>query len=106
MSQSSRLQVQIPTELFKKDTGYEHQEALFGIPHYGGSIAQRLVYPGDFTQPYQLCSDADAAMFTNPNPNQPFILLIDRGGADCTFVSKVRRAQHIGAAGAIIVDDR
>jgi PA domain len=97
--------VQIPAELFKP-AGYVHQEALFGIPHYGGSIAQRLLYGGNTSVPFTLCSDADAAAFVNPNPNQPFVLLIDRGGTDCTFVSKVRRAQKIGAAGALIVDDR
>ncbi|KAG5176720.1 hypothetical protein JKP88DRAFT_270825 [Tribonema minus] len=100
---SSRLQIQIPTELFRP-AGYAHQEALFGIPHYGGAIAQRLVYPGNYTDPYTLCSDSEADKFVNPA--QPFILLVDRGGQDCTFVSKVRRAQHLGAAGVIIVDDR
>jgi PA domain len=66
----------------------------------------RCSYPGNFKDPYQLCSDADAATFVNPSPSSPFVLMIDRGGTDCTFVSKVRRAQHLGAAGAIIVDDR
>ena len=67
---------------------------------------QRLLYGGNTSVPFTLCSDAEAAAFVNPNPNQPFVLLIDRGGTDCTFVSKVRRAQKIGAAGALIVDDR
>ena len=33
----------------------------------------------------------------------PFILMVDRG--DCTFVTKVRHAQHAGAAGVIVADD-
>ena len=33
----------------------------------------------------------------------PFILMVDRG--ECTFVQKVRNAQHFGAAAVIIADD-
>jgi hypothetical protein len=58
------------------------------------------------TNPFTLCSDAEASQFSNPTPDQPFILLVDRGGQDCTFVSKVRRAQSLGASGVIIADDR
>jgi hypothetical protein len=35
--------VQIPQSLSKKD-GYDHREALFGVPPYGGSIQQNLFY--------------------------------------------------------------
>jgi hypothetical protein len=35
--------VQIPRDLFKAD-GYAHKEALFGIPVYGGFIAEKLYY--------------------------------------------------------------
>lgn len=35
--------VQIPRELFRPE-GYSHKEALFGIPVYGGTIAERLFY--------------------------------------------------------------
>ena len=40
---------------------------------------------------------------TNNNWKAPFILLVDRGG--CTFVQKVRNAQHAGAAAVIIADN-
>lgn len=35
----SRLQIPIPAELYL-DNGYPHEEALFGIPKYGGTIAE------------------------------------------------------------------
>ncbi|CAM9641495.1 unnamed protein product [Ectocarpus fasciculatus] len=35
--------------------------------------------------------------------DSPFILMVDRG--DCTFASKVRKAQHMGAIGVIIADN-
>lgn len=35
--------VQIPRDLFRPE-GYSHKEALFGIPVYGGTIAERLFY--------------------------------------------------------------
>ena len=35
--------VQIPRDLFKPE-GYSHKEALFGIPVYGGFIAEKLYY--------------------------------------------------------------
>lgn len=35
----SRLQIIIPSTL-KRTGGYAHEEALFGIPKYGGSIAE------------------------------------------------------------------
>ncbi|CAM9511835.1 unnamed protein product [Chrysoparadoxa australica] len=102
-SASSRLQVQIPHELFE-ESGYPHQEALFGIPKYGGVIAERLLYGGGEGKLWQLCSDEDIVGFENPDPENPFVLLVDRGG--CTFVSKVRRAQHLGAAGVLIADNK
>ena len=40
---SSRLQIHVPQSLFKAD-GYDHREALFGVPPYGGSIAQNVYY--------------------------------------------------------------
>ena len=41
---------------------------------------------------------------TKPHWKPPFILLVDRGG--CTFVQKVRNAQHAGAAAVIIADSK
>jgi len=105
---SSKLQVHIPNSLSKTD-GYEHREALFGIPPYGGSIQQSVIYADDeLCDPSKLNThggypergkDADGKMKPWPSP---YILFIDRGG--CSFVKKVRNAQRTGAAGVIIAD--
>eukprot|EP00591_Stephanopyxis_turris_P008548 CAMPEP_0195517022 /NCGR_PEP_ID=MMETSP0794_2-20130614/9514_1 /TAXON_ID=515487 /ORGANISM="Stephanopyxis turris, Strain CCMP 815" /LENGTH=536 /DNA_ID=CAMNT_0040645753 /DNA_START=62 /DNA_END=1672 /DNA_ORIENTATION=- len=104
---SSRLNIHIPQSLFK-DEGYKHREALFGIPPYGGSIAQELFYADS-----NLCDqeidvhkgyperEKDSKGKMEPWPS-PFILMVDRG--DCTFVQKARNAQRVGAAGVIIAD--
>jgi hypothetical protein len=38
--------LQVPKSLTKPG-GYDHREALFGIPPYGGTIAQSLYYADD-----------------------------------------------------------
>jgi len=107
---SSRLQVHIPQTLMRLD-GYEHREALFGIPPYGGKITQLVYYADD-----DLCEsvvdthkgypvrpeaeDGSGKMMPWPSP---YILMVDRG--TCTFVTKVRNAQRNGAAGVIIADN-
>ena len=92
-----------------REKGYDHREALFGIPPYGGSITQNVYYADS-----DLC---DARVNTrigfpsraeDESGNQmpwpsPYILMVDRGG--CTFVTKVRNAQRSGAAGVIIADN-
>lgn len=99
---TSKLQIHIPSQ-FKKDGGYEHREALFGVPPYGGAIIENVYYADD-----SMCSDKfDKAggypQRENGLPWQtPFILMIDRGG--CTFVQKVRNAQRAGAAAVVIAD--
>jgi len=106
---TSKLQFQLPKELRKED-GYDHREALFGLPPYGGSIQQNVYY-ADST----LCDSNEdysrAGYPTRDNDDSgkmapwkaPFILMIDRG--DCTFVKKVRNAQKAGAAGVLIADN-
>ena len=37
---------QVPQTLTKPG-GYDHREALFGIPNYGGTLAQNLYYADD-----------------------------------------------------------
>ena len=92
-----------------KPNGYEHREALFGIPPYGGSINQFVYYADS-----DLCDSnvkktigyptrpKDDSGKMKPWPS-PYILMVDRGG--CTFVQKVRNAQRSGAAAVIIADD-
>jgi len=105
---SSRLQVHVPQSLFRAE-GYDHREALFGVPPYGGSIAQNVYYAdADLCDPnvdtrrgYPIRGkDSHGNMEAWPSP---YILLIDRGG--CSFVNKVRNAQRSGAAGVIIADN-
>eukprot|EP00934_Nitzschia_sp_Nitz4_P003176 Nitzschia sp. Nitz4//scaffold51_size120721//100226//102166//NITZ4_003744-RA/size120721-snap-gene-0.24-mRNA-1//1//CDS//3329553913//3166//frame0 len=104
---SSRLMIHIPHKLFREG-GYNHREALFGSPPYGGSIAQNMYYANsdlcdpdvDPTKGYPQETDKDG----NAVPwASPFILMVDRGG--CTFVKKVRNAQKAGAAAVIIADN-
>ena len=102
------LCTQIPQSLTKKD-GYDHRDALFGMPPYGGSIQEKLYYTTD-----NLCSNSNSGAVLTGYPVErdgegnalpfasPFILMIDRG--DCSFVQKVRNAQHAGAAAVLIAD--
>jgi hypothetical protein len=90
------LYEQIPHKLFKEN-GYDHREALFGMPPYGGSIAQNVFWAdSDLCDPTVDTSKGyptrDIDSKTNkmmPWPS-PYILMVDRGG--CTFVQKVNNA--------------
>jgi hypothetical protein len=92
-----------------KPDGYDHRDALFGIPPYGGSIQQQLYY-ADQT----LCNNNVDNGKGYPERAKdksgkqapwefPFILMVDRG--DCSFVQKVRNAQRAGAAAVLIADN-
>lgn len=104
---SSHAVLQIPKSL-NKANGYDHRDALFGIPPYGASIQQQVYY-ADST----LCDaavDNSKGYPERPMKNgkmegwaAPFILMVDRG--ECTFVQKVRNAQHAGAAAVLIADN-
>jgi PA domain len=108
--QTSRLQIHIPSTLNTgTKEGYDHRDALFGIPPYGGSIQETVYYTTD-----TLCSSSSGNNNNNNRPHtypdtkgksmqSPFILMVDRG--DCTFVQKVRNAQRIGAAAVLIADN-
>ena len=100
---------QIPQSLSKPD-GYDHRDALFGTPPYGGSIMQQVYYADS-----DLCDvNVDKrkgypARPKDPTTGQmaewesPYILMVDRG--TCTFVQKVRNAQRAGAAAVLIADN-
>lgn len=88
------FETQIPHSLFRPD-GYDHREALFGMPSYGGSIAQNVYYsqstlcdPVVDTSSGVPAREKDSNGKMKPWPS-PYILMIDRG--DCTFVQKVRQ---------------
>lgn len=70
------LSVQIPRELFKAE-GYAHKEALFGIPVYGGFIAEKLYYHNKT----KLCSAPNDAEVGHP-PTHP------QGKAGCSCCSE------------------
>jgi PA domain len=103
---SSKLMVHVPHKLFKEG-GYEHREALFGRPPYGGSISQSVYYVED-----DLCDMSKPVLHTFPKDvnekgevilKSPFIMMVNRG--NCAFVQKVRNAQRNGAAGVVIADN-
>jgi hypothetical protein len=102
------LLLQLPPDL-RKDGGYEHREALFGLPPYGGSIEQNVYYAAadlcegsmDYSRGGFPERKKDAAGLME-SWKAPFILMVDRG--ECTFVMKARNAQKLGAAGLIIAD--
>lgn len=107
---TSHLQITLPQSL-RKEEGYDHKEAMFGMPPYGGSIEQNLYYAkADLCDPTIDYSrggypsrpkdpDASGKML---QWKPPYILMVDRGG--CTFVKKVRNAQKLGAAAVVIAD--
>jgi len=105
---SSRLSIHIPHSLYKEE-GYDHREALFGVPPYGGSIAQNMYYAdSDLCEPNVDTRKGYPAREKEKNGKMlpwpsPYILMVDRGG--CTFVQKVRNAQRSGAAGVVIADN-
>jgi len=107
---SSKLNIHVPKTLTKPG-GYEHREALFGIPPYGGSIAQNMYYAADTLCDFNTI-DTHAGYPIRAKDEEtgvmlpwqsPYILMLDRGG--CTFVQKVRNAQRVGAAGVVIADN-
>ncbi|KAL7572550.1 hypothetical protein ACA910_000372 [Epithemia clementina (nom. ined.)] len=95
---TSKFNVLIPKQLNKAD-GYDHRDAMFGIPPYGGSIQQPLYYAGT----NNLCDSSTTNKLDTTGWSSPFILLVDRG--DCSFVQKVRNSQRAGASAVLIADD-
>jgi hypothetical protein len=85
--------LQIPHALFKEG-GYDHREALFGMPAYGGKIVQNVYYADsdlcdpnvDTSKGYPTRENDAGTGKMKPWPS-PYILMVDRGG--CTFVQKV-----------------
>jgi len=84
----------IPQSLFKEG-GYDHREALFGVPPYGGSIAQNVYYADSDLCDSNVDTHKGFPSRTKGSDGKmdawtpPYILMLDRGG--CTFVQKVRQ---------------
>ena len=80
--------LQIPHSLFREE-GYDHREALFGVPPYGGSIAQNVYYAdSDLCDPNVDTTAGYPQREKGESWPSPYILMVNRGG--CTFVKKVR----------------
>uniref|UniRef100_A0A7S1D551 PA domain-containing protein n=1 Tax=Cyclophora tenuis TaxID=216820 RepID=A0A7S1D551_CYCTE len=109
-SLTSRFRILIPGNLRYWNHHDDHRQALFGTPYAQGSILANVVYVHS-----DLCS-FDAIRTSPHYPSQPrtggggggghnvvpFIMMLNRG--NCTYVTKVRNAQHSGAAGVLIAD--
>lgn len=83
--------------------GVPHRPALFGIPTYGASLTGRVVYatPGDRDG----CSPINTSLVDDwPSSNEAYIVMVERG--DCSFTTKVKNAQDVGAKAVIIIDNR
>ena len=101
---------QLPKELNRPDSGYDHRESMFGFPPYGDVIEQNVYYANttlcdpnvDYSRGGYPSRTKDATKTMAPW-EFPFILMVDRG--DCTFVFKVRNAQKAGATAVLIADD-
>lgn len=104
---STYLNFHVPTKLHH-NSSYPHVISGFGRLGHGAV--------GSMTLPVKMLSGKDQTFCEDHFKQQvvidqlglpvdegaPFILLVERGG--CTFVKKVRTAQHIGAAAVLIGD--
>lgn len=101
----SSLRINQPQTLAKEfPNGVTETPAMFGIPSYshGSSITGILVYP----QPQDLegCYAIDKSHSRTPWPTEGIVIVIvDRG--NCTFVTKIRHCEQVGANAAIIIDN-
>lgn len=102
------FEIQSPADLFHAfPQGVPQKPAMFGRPVYGREFAMsgRLLRPNDdnFVGCKPL-TKADIPMWPSESSSTgPIILFLKRG--NCTFVSKVRHAQAMGAIAAVIEDN-
>jgi len=97
--ETSVFNIQIPQDL-RKTNGYRHMEAQFGQISYNRMITQKLYYSNS-----TLCSPDAVAGGGLPRGSwtPPYILMVDRG--DCTFVTKAKAAQRLGATALVVADN-
>eukprot|EP00536_Pseudo-nitzschia_multiseries_P014189 jgi/Psemu1/262024/estExt_Genewise1Plus.C_6660019 len=106
-NESTNLNFPIPTSLHH-NVSWPHAASMFGRAGLGpeGSLVLPVKMFGD--KPQYMCDDIfDFAKMNHhlkipQDSGTPFILLVERG--NCTFVRKVRNAQHLGAAAVLIAD--
>lgn len=107
-NESTYLNFHIPTKL-RHNASWPHAASMFGRLGQGpeGSLVLPVKMLGA-TQQHDLCNDNFDFVEVNKqlkipqDSGAPFILLVERGV--CTFVKKVRSAQHLGAAAVLIAD--
>jgi len=110
-NESTYLNFHIPTKL-RHNASWPHAASMFGRLGHGpeGSLVLpvKMLHPKDNNSDHKLCNDnldQNEVIKELNIPNDggaPFILLVERGV--CTFVKKVRNAQHLGAAAVLIAD--
>mmetsp|Transcript_18960 Transcript_18960/g.28090 ORF Transcript_18960/g.28090 Transcript_18960/m.28090 type:complete len:569 (-) Transcript_18960:113-1819(-) len=108
-STSSRVTVYIPS-MHHNPAGELHVAAKFGTgltSRFRGSIAAFVKYvDSTLCEPlYVQDKNKTTNIYPKSATEAPFWLMVDRGG-DCSFVTKARMAQQMGAAGVIFADDR
>ena len=89
----------LANELAMKYSSHEIPASLatFGNPPYGTAMKGKVYKPKE--EDTLACSHMDPITFSSDSALVPFVLL-ERG--QCTFVTKVRNAQRIGAAAVLI----
>lgn len=106
--QFSNVTINKPADLKAKYAGgISNMPAMFGLPFsHEGHITGELKAMDDAND--QACSEPTEKDKTDwkkaKERGHPLIAILERG--DCTFVTKVRHAQELGAQAAIIVDNR
>ncbi len=106
MDSAEELRFTRPASLAQKyKKGMYNKPALFGVPTYGVSITGRIIYatPND----RDACQPLDLTILekdAQPKQGEDFIVMVDRG--DCTFVTKVRHAQNVGAKAVVVIDNK
>lgn len=126
-NESTYLNFHIPTKL-RHNESWPHAASMFGRFGHGpegslvmpvkmlsnnttnGTITTNNDNDNDNNRNLKLCNDnldqaeviKELRIPDNGSAGAPFILLVESGG--CTFVKKVRNAQHLGAAAVLIAD--
>lgn len=106
--ESGSLMVNSPkslADMYKARNGTIGQRpAMFGIPAHGhqAQMTGRVVYvPSD---DFEGCEPINKAELPDMSDMGLVIMVVERG--NCTFVTKVKHAQEVGASGCVIVDNQ
>lgn len=119
---AGQIRIEHPDALAKEfpDAQVKGSTATFGAPFYGERVVGKLVYqvPTDKDHPHcdvngysnrKALEDAkDKEIKENHDresgirPTERWIMVVERGG--CSFVTKVRTAESLGASAVIVVD--